>query len=257
MTARFDFHIHTKYIGCADETMVVPDILAECRRVGCEAIGIADHLNVPEQIPVHKPILADILALETDIPIYFGAELNFTAEGGPFTLTEEIKGEIGFQYAIAGVHDTYLDEWDQDKAVEIQHRHHLLVCENPIADVLVHPWWWKTHEFKVKNFPPLPSASAVPEALTRELAQAARDTNTAIEINAGANLVRLPAGHAEAYFDYLSILAGEGVTFALGSDAHNIGQLVDSQVVWDFVDRLGLGEDRIWRPACQPIMAGS
>ena len=257
MAARFDFHIHTKYLGCANETMEVEPVVREFERLGAERIGFADHLNRPEQLAEHKPILADIRRLETELPVYFGAELNFTGEGEGFVFDEQIKADYGFQFAIAGVHETYLADWDQAKAVESHHRHHLLACEHPLVDVLVHPWWWQPHEFRTKEWGDFPSAAVVPEKLTRELAQVARQTNTAIEINAGANLVRRPEGHYEAYVDYLAILAGEGVTFSLASDAHNIGQVPDIQAVWDVVDRLGLSDDRIWRPGCGPIVPGS
>ncbi len=31
---RYDFHIHTKYLGCAYETMDIPSIVKECVRLG-------------------------------------------------------------------------------------------------------------------------------------------------------------------------------------------------------------------------------
>ena len=256
MSTKFDFHIHTKYLGCANETMEVDAIAREWERVGCEVIGIADHLNSPDKLELHRLILEDIRKLDTDIPVYFGAELNFTGQGQGFVFSEEIKADCGFQFGIGGVHDTYLDEWNLARAIEIQHRHHLLVCQDPVVDVLVHPWWWKPFEFRTKGFGDFPSAAAVPERLTRELAQAAKGTATAIEINAGANLLRLPPGHAEAYFEYLSILNAEGVTFALGSDAHKIEQVDDSLAVWEMVERLSIPENRIWRPAGKPIIGG-
>ena len=92
----------------------------------------------------------------------------------------------------------------------------------------------------------------------RELGQVAKETGTAIEINGGANL-RNPAyseSYVKEYVVYLSILAEEGVQFAMGSDAHDIGRLGDIESVWDVVEQLGLSADRIWRPACSPIVGG-
>ena len=48
---RYDLHIHTKYLGCANETMEVPDIIEECHRLGVTTVGITDHLNTLDQLP--------------------------------------------------------------------------------------------------------------------------------------------------------------------------------------------------------------
>ena len=39
MSARFDLHIHTKYLGCANETMEVEAIVRECEHLGVECIA--------------------------------------------------------------------------------------------------------------------------------------------------------------------------------------------------------------------------
>ena len=62
--------------------------------------------------------------------------------------------------------------------------------------------------------------------------------------------------YVEEYFEYLSILAEEGATFAVGSDAHRIERLAAIEAAWKMADRLGLTEDRIWRPACEPMIGG-
>ena len=36
---RWDFHVHTEHLGCANKTMAVPAILAECERLGVAAVG--------------------------------------------------------------------------------------------------------------------------------------------------------------------------------------------------------------------------
>ena len=80
---KVDFHIHTKYLGCANHTMEVPAIIETCERLGVTALGITDHLNTIDQLPKHVPILEDIREHETDMDIYFGVELNFTGLDGP------------------------------------------------------------------------------------------------------------------------------------------------------------------------------
>ncbi|KPK79910.1 MAG: hypothetical protein AMJ81_12650 [Phycisphaerae bacterium SM23_33] len=253
MSLRYDLHIHTKYLGCGNQTMEVDAIVQTCEALGTACIGITDHLNTPDQLELHRPILADIRKLETDIPVYFGVELNFTGPEEDFVFSPEIKAAYGFQFAIGGVHSTYADEFDLDRIIEIQHRHHLRTCRDELVDVLVHPYWFSRNEFEAKGFPAFESVRAVPERLTRELGQVARQTHTAIEINGGANLFNRPDSYLEAYVEYLAILAEEGVTFALGSDAHDITHLERVRLAWHVFDQLGLAEDRLWRPAGAPI----
>jgi histidinol phosphatase-like PHP family hydrolase len=90
----------------------------------------------------------------------------------------------------------------------------------------------------------------------RELGQASRDTGTAIEINATANLVspRNSVRFVAEYEEYVAALAAEGATFALASDAHSIEQLQQVAAAWELADRIGLTEERIWRPSVEPFL---
>ncbi|HUW55798.1 MAG TPA: PHP domain-containing protein [Planctomycetota bacterium] len=254
----FDFHIHTKYLGCANETMEVAAIVRECERLGVTAIGITDHLNRPDQIDLHSSIREDLEKVDTDLDVWFGVELNFTGCDGGFVYSDEIRERIGFQFAIGGIHATYLKEYDLKKLVDVQHRHHLRTCEDPAVDVLVHPYWFGKGEFDRQEWPWFDSMKAVPESHARELGQVARDTGTAVEINADANLVNPAYGeqYVEEYFEYLAIIAAEGATFAVGSDAHRIERLATIESAWDMADRLGLDESRIWKPDREPMIGG-
>ncbi len=245
--------MHPKHAGCANATMELPAIVQQSHSVGVVAIGITDHLNRPEQIPLHRQIRDELLTMQSPVDVFFGVELNFTGCDQGFVFSEEIKQEYQFQFAIGGIHSTYLNEFDLDKIIEIQHRHHLKTCEDSLVDVLVHPYWFSRKEFKDKNWPFIESMKPVRESLTRELAQAAKETGTAIEINVGAN-IRRQKDYVEEYVDYLSIFAQEGTMFTIGSDAHSIDHLLDIKLAWDVVDRLGIPEERIWRPATEPLL---
>ena len=253
---RFDFHIHTKYLGCANQTMEVPAIVKECARLGVTSLGITDHLNSLDKLDLHVPILRDIRALAPSVQVYFGVELNYLGCDGTFAYDREVKERFGFQFAIGGIHGTYMSEYDLPKLVEIQHRHHLMTCRDPLVDVLVHPYWFSKGEFERNGWPFLDTMSCVPEKLTRELGQVARETGTAIEINATANLVNPThsAEYVQQYEEYLSVLDEEGVCFSVGSDAHDIGRLNAIKTVWELVERLGVPRERLWHPSCDPIV---
>ncbi len=250
---RCDFHIHTAYLGCANETMEIADIVKECERLGLHRIGITDHLNTPEKLELHRPIRDDIDSLEPGLDVYFGVELNYTGMDEGFVYNQDIREEYGFQFAIGGIHRTYLEEYDLEKIVDIQHRHHLKTCADPLVDVLVHPYWFNKKEYDQKGWPWFDSMRAVPESYARELGQAARETGTAIEINGAANLRgRFSEQYVEEYMEYLAVIADEGACFALGSDAHSIGRLGEINAVMQAAERLNLPPERIWTPNGAP-----
>ena len=256
---KYDFHIHTKYLGCGNSTMEVSSIVNECERLGITSLAITDHLNSLDKLKLHVLIRKDIEKLDTEIDVYFGAELNFTGYDQEFAFSQEIKEKYGFQFAIAGIHSTYLKEYDIKKLVDIQHKHHLKTCQDSLVQVLVHPYWFGKSEFDKNGWPWFNSMKAVPETYVRELGRVARETGTAIEINGCANLNN-PAfsqDYVKEYFDYLSILAEEGVIFSLGSDAHDISHLAAIQSTWQVIERLGLSQDRIWQPECKPMVGGT
>lgn len=251
----YDWHIHTRYLGCADATMEVAAIVKECERVGVTQIGITDHLNSLDKLPLHAPIRADIEKLDAAVDVYFGVELNYTGLDEDFVFDPDIKAQGGFQFAIGGIHSTYLETYDLRRMVDIQHRHHLKTCANPLVDVLVHPYWFSKYEFDKKGWPWFESMPAVPERYARELGQAARETGTAIEINATGILVseELSKRYVEEYITFLSIVAAEGACFSLGSDAHNINHLKNITSSRQVAAQLNLTPERIWRPKCQPM----
>lgn len=252
---KFDFHIHTKYLGCANETMEIPAIISECERIGVTALAITDHLNTLDQLEHHLPIKEDIQKLNTSIDVFFGVELNFTGFGEGFAFSQAVKDDYGFQFAIGGIHGTYLESYDVKKIIDIQHEYHLKTCRDPLVDVLVHPYWFNGGEFKQKNWPYFDSMNEVPESYIRELGQTAKETNTAIEINTTAiisNSAYSDDFH-KAYIDFLRILADEGVLFSMGSDAHDIGKLETIRDAWNLVEKLNLPPEQIWHPSGTPI----
>ena len=252
---RVDFHIHTTYLKCANETMTVPAILQECAGLGVTCLGITDHLNTLDKLPPHRLIREDLERTPAPMDVYFGVELNFLGCDGPFAFSEEVKAELGFQFAIGGIHGTYLDEYDLGKIIDVQHRHHLLTCRDPLVDVLVHPYWFGKGEFDRKGWPWFDSVRVVPESYARELGQVARETGTAVEINSSANLDcgNNPPEYLDAYADYLAAVAEEGCLFTVGSDAHDVGRLASIEASWSMVERLGLPPERVWRPGGEPF----
>jgi len=251
-----DYHIHTEYLKCADPTMCVPDIVERCAQLGCQTIGISDHINVHKDIPVHDSIKADLKALSPRLDIYFGAELNFLGADQGFPFSEQIKRDNGFQFAIGGVHSSY-GAADIAAAAEVNHRHHLLTCRDPLVDVLVHPWWFNSGEFGKDALFYSEDLSFVSDRYIAELAEAALETNTAVEINTSAIFFDQPAysdTFKNDYKEYLGKLNSAGVTFSIGSDSHNIEHLQQILFAWELVQELAIPEDRMWKPSGEPFV---
>ena len=255
MVPKYDFHTHTHYLKCANETMTIPAMFKQAEELGVTALGVTDHLNTLDKLSLHECIRRDMADTPTTIDVYFGVELNFLECDGGFAYNSDVVEETGFQFAIGGIHGTYCAEYDLTRIIDIQHRHHLRTCEDPLVDVLVHPYWFGKGEFDKKGWPWFDSVRVIPEAYARELGQAARETGTAIEINGCANLdsSAYPSGYVAEYGDYLAILAEEGCLFSVGSDAHDINRMSAVRSTWEMVDRLGLPPERVWSPQCAPF----
>jgi histidinol phosphatase-like PHP family hydrolase len=247
---RYDFHIHTKYLGCADKTMGIFEIIDKCKSLGVKALACTDHINSFDQLELHNLIREDIEQINTDIEVFFGAELNFLGYQQGFAFNEDIKEKYGFEFALGGIHETYVREYDLKKIINIQHEHFLRVCEDPLVQVLVHPYWFSPGEFRDNKWPWPNFMEAVPESYMHELGQASRESNTAIEI-CGHSILKNSSfneDYTKIYFDFLAVLAEEGALFSFGSDAHSIDMLETIQPVWEMAKRFNLSENQIWHP---------
>jgi len=231
--------------------MTLEAVARGCEQAGLTAIGISDHLNRPEDAERNAVLRKEIEKLDTPLAVYLGAEVGYAFKLGRHPLTAEDKQRLGYQYAIGTHHSTYVREYDLDRIVQLQHGYHLVTCADPVIDVLGHPWRFLYEEFRRTGWPWIDNMKCVPESMTRELARAAVESDTAIEINTTSNLCMKfqPESYFEEYVQYLSILAEEGVTFSLGSDAHELDEFETIKLAWEVVDRLGISDDRIWRPA--------
>ena len=253
--AKCDFHIHTEHLKCANETMTVKNVVKQYETLGLSKIAFTDHLDNFESAEKHLLISHDICELDTNLDVYFGVELNFMSCDGKLAYNEEIKERIGFQFAIGGIHSSYVDEYDIKKMIDIQHRHHIRICQNPLVSILVHPYWFSIREFLENDWPKVHPLKYVPENHIKELAQISGETNTAIELNSISCLQATFFGEdaPEIYEEYIMKLAEEGAVFSFGSDAHDIGQLDSISSCFNLADKLSLEKERIWQPDFEPL----
>ncbi|MGE5531797.1 MAG: PHP domain-containing protein, partial [Bacteroidota bacterium] len=114
MPSRYDFHIHTTYLKCANETMTVPAILSRCESLDLQTIAITDHLNAPQFLPQHELIKRDLAETETSLEVFFGCEVNvIDKDTGAVSIDEAQLQQGGFELVIGGVHASYFDHPDK------------------------------------------------------------------------------------------------------------------------------------------------
>ncbi len=252
MRTGIDYHIHTFYQKCGNETLTVPAIIERAQAHFLTSIAITDHLNDFDMLENFRLIKRDIEQVETDLEVWFGAELNFMGCDGDWAYNEKIRDEYGFRIAIGGIHAAFTDTQDPVELIDIQHRHHMRTLTDPLVDVLVHPYWFGGTDINVRSTEWWDQLmEEFPEDRIAELGQASVAHGTAIEVNAAAmfyNGCYSPRFKA-AYVEFLRQLAQKGALFTTGSDAHDIGELGISTYAEGILDGIGVPESQIWRPS--------
>jgi len=251
MRRGLDYHIHTFYQRCGNETLTLPNILRRAEQRGLTSIAITDHLNRLEQLPAFRQIRQDIEELETPLEVHFGVELNFDACDGNFAYSREIHEDYGFKVVIGGIHSTYTDSQDMDEVLAIQHRHFMRTLQDPLLDVLVHPFWFPRSQVDQRS----PEwwedfIARISDDYIEQWAQASAANRCAIELNASAIFyydAMSPAFIAN-YIEMVARLSEAGALFSVGSDAHDLRQLGYTDYVEGLLDGLQIPEPQRWRP---------
>lgn len=253
MRVGIDYHIHTFYQRCGNETLTLGNIVRKAEQLRLTSIAITDHLNTLDQLPRFWEIKRDIeyMRERTELEILFGCELNFQGCDGQWAYSEAIRDEYGFEIAIGGIHSAYTDSQDVAAVRDIQHRHHVRTLNDPLIDVLVHPYWFGQGDWDAR--PPEFWEQVVgdmPDDYIAELAQASAETGRGIEVN-GCAMFYNPhyrPQFKQLYTEFIARLRDEGAIFAVASDAHSLDHIAATEYVEGLLDGLGVPTERIWRP---------
>lgn len=246
-----DFHTHTEGMGIAD-------LIARAHEIGLEIVGISDHLNfergtladVSENLKGFRRNRRYLEETKPPLPVLFGVEVHVMDRTGFHPLTSEICEEFRFDYTIGGLHGVYGTWTTHREIVDVCHRLFLKIAEDPLLDILAHPYWFPTRAMDELGLPMLPDLSMVPGSYVAELAQASRETGTALEVNACA-IFSNPSysdRFKKAYRDFLIALCDMDVTFSIGSDAHSTRYVGESRIARKVLMDMDVEEDRIWLP---------
>ncbi len=251
-----DLHLHTAAVGCANETMALSALLERCEALQYTHIAITDHYNGPHHAAPQRQIREDLEGYDGPLGITWGVELTVAdAEAGTLTAHEDIVEQFGWEFVIAGPHGRY-GETDPDAIIATQHRLMLATVHNPLVDALVHPWWFSRREFEAGGgMTWFTDMSRIPESHVEELAEAAVETGTAIEMNASAILTApmFTRSFLEDYQNYISRLNELGVSFTVASDAHDISVIEKAKLAAKFLADAGVPDERIVVPPASDL----
>ncbi len=251
MIKGIDCHIHTFYQRCGNETLTVPAVIRRAEALGLRKIALTDHLNNFDRLDAFKYIKADIEAVKTEIEVFFGVELNYMSCGGEFAYNEKIHEDFGFEVVIGGIHSAYTDSGDPGKVLGIQQEHFIKTMENPLLDVLVHPFWFPRSEIQ-KHEPEFWEnlILSLSDDFINVLAEASRKNKCAVEVNAKAIFFNpfYSDNFKKAYTGFLTRLNEKRALFTAGSDAHDINSLGKSYYVEGLLNAIGVPGERLWTP---------
>ncbi|EAK9403688.1 DNA polymerase/3'-5' exonuclease PolX [Listeria monocytogenes] len=199
---RGDLHMHTTW---SDGAYAIPEMIEACIAKGYEYMVITDHgkfLRVANGLD-EKRLLeqqAEIKKIAVNYPeidVYSGVEMDILADGS-LDFDDETLEQLDF--VIASIHSSF-----QQSEEEIMKRLKT-ACENPYVRLIAHP----TGRIVVKRKPY--------HVNMKELIQLAKNTGTALELNANPQRLDLNREHLE-------MAHAAGVPIAINTDAHDTKHL--------------------------------
>lgn len=278
MKLHCDWHMHSQHSPCGAEESSYVEVVKTARAAGLTEFGITDHLHGRRNEEALRRARADFEGLKDGEGVHFGLEVSCVRKwdvagdgadcdlhghrpGGPagdepaFYLPAELLSELKAEYVIGGVHWPQGVPWEREAVIRSYHRQYLSCAAHPRVNVVAHPWWWAGHwqgaDGKYTTLPWFDDFSVIPRSMHDELAAAAREHDTAVEINAGAVFHNglYPQSFKESYLEYLAYLKERGVRFSVATDSHRLEELaVRLELLETVVEKLGLREEEIWRP---------
>ncbi|WP_010099067.1 DNA polymerase/3'-5' exonuclease PolX [Ornithinibacillus scapharcae] len=199
---RGDLHMHTTW---SDGAQTLEEMVNKARGYGYDYIAITDHskylrvANGLDEDRLRKQ-REEILKLNEkyhDIHIFAGVEMDILPDGS-LDFSDEFLKEM--DYVIAAIHSSFSQTEDQIM------KRLFTALENPYVSLIAHPTGrliGKRNGYKVNM---------------EKLIERAKETNTALEINANPNRLDISAEWARAAKD-------AGVKIAVNTDAHSYPML--------------------------------
>ena len=283
MTITSDWHIHSRN-SCDSACITVSDLIRMAADKGIRDYGLTDHLQTPYNLPDVAASRKEFLENSPSPRFHFGVEISCVSRweideiatgahdapvyglrsGGPANgplavgLRSEDIEAYHIEYVVAGAHWPMYVPMEREAVIRDYHRQNMFLATHPLVDIVAHPWWWHGHwqgdDGSYSSEPWFDDFNSIPESMHDELAAAAIEHDTVIEINIAAILLnsRYPEHFKLQYMDYLAGLKSQGVKLSTGSDCHSAEYKTDFDAAAVMLDSVGIGDEDLWRlpPRC-------
>ena len=273
-----DWHIHTQN-SCDEGSIKVKHLIKKTKEKGILYFGISDHfhtiINLPDIINSRKEY-------EESNPkdnFHFGVEVSVVSKweieeieknkekhkdaiygirnGGPawaepsIGINEEIIRELKIEYVIGGVHWPLYVEYKRENIIKDYHRQLIFLAENPLINIIAHPWWWhgKWEEDGIyKTKPWFDNFNVIPKSIHNEFISSVKENNKIVEINLNAMILtkKYPLKWKYQYLEYIKNLQENGVVLCIGSDCHDPEYDIDFETAEKFLDWADIKEENLF-----------
>lgn len=250
MAERFDLHTHTPF---SDGKAPLGMNVRSAEAAGLVAMAVTDHLFSPGRISGGATLdeyLAAIAEAQetTSVRLLRGVEAQALDAAGATAVDAEARGRLEIVLCDLGGNTRGIFEdapASSAALLESVRRCYLGLAENPLIDVLAHP-------FNLGRLGRDISPSGLPRSLVAEVVGAMAANGKAFEVMndfhywyPDLSVSRIAAEYAEI----VALAAEAGCQISVGSDAHfhqGVGHLT---WVWEILGLAGVGDERLvdWR----------
>jgi len=281
MAITVDCHIHSQN-SCDDASLKVSDLLRAACEKGILDLCLTDHVHTAYNLPDIAASRREYLACNPSPRFHFGVEASCMSEweirevasgkyekpvyglrrggppGGPLAigLTAEDVTAYHIEYVVGGAHWPMYVEIEREAVIRDYHRQNMFLATHPLVDTFAHPWWckikhWQDPDGMFRTDPWFDDFRKIPQSMHDELAAAAIQHGTMVEINLEAILLNreYTEPFKRQYLDYLAHLKSRGVTLALGSDCHDPHYAIDFETADRMLAGVGIRDADLWRPS--------
>ena len=264
MKIRQNLHIHSCH-SCDSACATLNDIQKEMTALGMTEFGLSDHLHTQYNLCDIQGARNDFLCYDRPKNFHFGIEISGLSEWerdkiaagdyvryyddpvyglrfaqGPsdspvcIGITEKDVKDLGIEYVIAGVHWPLYSS--PEEAYYDFFRQQLYLIENPLVDILAHPWeglpFWSGYFIVTKDYADYhyDAFSKIPQEYWDEMAHLLITNNKLAELNRCDICNKKGDGIiARSILEKLAEWRDKGVKFTFGSDLHRAEYPLDGE----------------------------
>lgn len=255
MKIRQNLHIHSRH-SCDSGCAALNDVQGEMLKLGIKEFGVSDHLHTQYNRGDMEASREDFFSVERSERFHFGIEVSvmscwecekiaagdyevtdtdpvygLRSVSGPagdpacIAITAEDIEQLKIQYVIGGVHWTLYPPPEREAIYHDLFRQMMFLVENPLVDIIAHPWSGLAGCFKKLNNgkPDFLAMLEIPQKYNDQLQDALLKNDTCAELNLSVLTYKgYPPECLDHLWRILTRWREAGVKFTIGSDQHSL-----------------------------------